>query len=498
MVGGLYNLIMAYDPEFWSGDQGYVDFPKSRFLEHTEAQIKNQFQSLNQNTIDIIKKLPTLFAIEEEKSDTRIGRITNIDIQPNNLRVYYKFKDGLNSLSRGALESPELGLNIDRAELYRTHWAIKEANIAEFYKRRSKSIEGLFDKIKTDLDRLNPDKPQNKNVSILYACNASGKTRLSKLFYEQYKGKVLYYNAFTEDLFSWDNERYVLTFDKTAWIFKTILDQGLEPEIVENFQKLTGAKLEPRFDLAIGEVVFSIKKGDDEGIENIKISRGEESVFIWSVFYTVLETAVDALNETNENRSTTDFNDITYIVIDDPVSSMDDTRIITIALDLAELISSANNQLKFLITTHHPLFFNVLFNAKKKNWNRNNYILSRSDFDFQLRPQTNESPFAYHHLIVSEIDKTIQCGDIRKFHFNLFRTLLEKTSNFLGYSHWKDCLQGDGQGKTLIKLIDHYSHSRLSALEASELSVGEKESFKEAFHFFMNEFKWGKNSHDQL
>lgn len=54
----------------------------------------------------------------------------------------------------------------------------------------------------------------NNKVTLLYAFNAIGKTRLSMEFknlVNEYNGDevikhVVYYNAFTEDLFSWDND----------------------------------------------------------------------------------------------------------------------------------------------------------------------------------------------------------------------------------------------------------------------------------------------------
>src|ERR1700680_2504505 len=57
---------------------------------------------------------------------------------------------------------------------------------------------------------------ENKKFILLYAYNGTGKTRLSTAFKEL--GKILnadgetdqrdtlYFNAFTEDLFSWDND----------------------------------------------------------------------------------------------------------------------------------------------------------------------------------------------------------------------------------------------------------------------------------------------------
>ena len=62
-------------------------------------------------------------------------------------------------------------------------------------------------------------KDANKKVQLIYAFNGVGKTRLSREFKElvapKTEGeeteeerplKVLYYNAFTEDLFYWDND----------------------------------------------------------------------------------------------------------------------------------------------------------------------------------------------------------------------------------------------------------------------------------------------------
>lgn len=56
-------------------------------------------------------------------------------------------------------------------------------------------------------------------MQLIYAFNGTGKTRLSREFkrliapknteteeLEDAKAKILYYNAFTEDLFYWDND----------------------------------------------------------------------------------------------------------------------------------------------------------------------------------------------------------------------------------------------------------------------------------------------------
>ena len=104
----------------------------------------------------------------------------------------------------------------------------------------------------------------DKKVQLIYAFNGVGKTRLSREFkelispknpddeLEDTKIKVLYYNAFTEDLFYWDNDLDTDSNRKlkiqpngfTDWILK---EQGQERNIVTHFQHYTNDKLTPRF-----------------------------------------------------------------------------------------------------------------------------------------------------------------------------------------------------------------------------------------------------------
>src|SRR3989344_2036154 len=133
------------------------------------------------------------------------------------------------------------------------------------------SIEVLAEKIKENLDS-NTDK---KKISILYAFNSIGKTRLSTAFSELAEDKVLCYNAFVEDLFKWDNENYILTLDPKSWIVELIKEQGIEKNISDNFSKIINSKIEPEFNLSKGEITFNIVSGYDGAKSNIKISKGE-------------------------------------------------------------------------------------------------------------------------------------------------------------------------------------------------------------------------------
>ena len=246
-------------------------------------------------------------------------------------------------------------------------------------------------------------KNANKKVQLIYAFNGTGKTRLSREFerliaptsnngageaedIELTRNRILYYNAFTEDLFYWDNG---LTLDAepklriqpnsfTDWV---LIDQGQDQNIITTFQLYTNDKLTPRFNeeykvnasdgreitiKAFSEITFSLERGDNEHSGNLKISKGEESNFIWSIFYTLIEQVIGVLNVPElGDRETNEFDQLEYVFIDDPVSSLDENHLIELAVNLASLIKSSKSDLKFIVTTHSPLFYNVLFNELK-------------------------------------------------------------------------------------------------------------------------------------
>lgn len=165
----------------------------------------------------------------------------------------------------------------------------------------------------------------NKKVQLIYAFNGTGKTRLSREFkqviapkiigdddseeqIELARTKILYYNAFTEDLFYWDNDLEsdlepklkIQSNTYTHWLMTLLKDLGEDGNIIKYFQRYANDKLTPRFNeeytskdkdgndvmvKAFSEVTFSLERGNNDHLGNLKISKGEESNFIWSVLY---------------------------------------------------------------------------------------------------------------------------------------------------------------------------------------------------------------------
>lgn len=334
----------------------------------------------------------------------------------------------------------------------------------------------------------------NKKVQLIYAFNGTGKTRLSRAFKQLIapKGdvddasssdladkKMLYYSAFTEDLFYWDNDLGLDAEPKlkiqpnsfTKWVLE---EQGQDQSIARTFQRYTSEKLTPQFSADFSSVSFSFERGNEQPEPHIKISKGEESNFIWSVFNALLEQVISELNIAEAaDRSTDVFNNLAYVFVDDPVSSLDENHLIELAVNLAGLIKSSQSDLKFIITTHSPLFYNVLFNEFS---NKASYMLERfEDGSFVLTEKHGDSnkSFSYHLHLLQTIEQAIADSKVERFHFTLLRNLYEKTASFLGYPKWSELLPDDKQ-LYYSRIVNFTSHSTLSNEAVAEPTPQER------------------------
>ncbi len=354
-----------------------------------------------------------------------------------------------------------------------------------------------------------------KKVQLIYAFNGVGKTRLSREFKElispkteseedgDSKNKVLYYNAFTEDLFYWDNDlendvnrKLVIQPNSfTDWILK---EEGKEGDIVAHFAHYTNSKTTPQYSPDFSEVTFYVPGQSDPETNKIKISKGEESNFIWCVFYSMLESVIGELNEPQDNRSTNRFDELKYIFIDDPVSSLDENHLIELAVDLANLVKGSKSELKFIITTHSPLFYNVLCSELSIKDETSGYrprqmkksMLKKTDNgEFDFDDLDSDVPFSYHLFLLSELNDAINNDCIQKYHFNSLRNILEKTSSFLGYHNW-GILLDECNREYQSRMINLCSHSKISWEEVPFVKAEEKAMLfdiinflRETYHF---------------
>ena len=358
---------------------------------------------------------------------------------------------------------------------------------------------------------------ENTKFILLYAYNGTGKTRLSTAFKdlgkvlhtdgETEKPDTLYFNAFTEDLFTWDNDLDNDTERKLKLNIDSSLFAGLESMEMDNRIRTLLDRygdFEFRIDTTTWEVVFArefrVKKaaasdeanGADAGQgqgeyethreEAIKVSRGEENIFIWCFFLAIVELALD-------DDGTGPYNWVKYIYIDDPVSSLDEHNAIAVANHLAKLLKRPESRLKTVISTHHTLFFNVLCNELKK---ATKYFLSRDGSpEGLLLRKTGDTPFFHHVAAIAELYKVERDGRLNTHHFNMLRAILEKTASFHGYENFSACIKRDADDEDGIlhtRLINILSHGSYSLFEPQEMLEENKRYFRKILHEFINQY----------
>lgn len=349
------------------------------------------------------------------------------------------------------------------------------------------NLNEVIEKIKKDLD----NNTNKVNIDSIYAFNGTGKTRISRWFVDENTSKCLCFNSIFQDCFVWNNENHVLNIDDYIGISKTIRDEGLDGRIIENFEYVYGKSVIPQFNDDFNQITFNVKtkNGYDS---DVKISKAEETLFVWSVYYSFVETAVEQLSIDNvEDRSTHIFDDLKYVIIDDPVSSVDDSIIIKIAILIKKLIEQCNNlNIGFLITTHHILFFNsvnnLIRNIDSKIRKFKSYKLEIKNYEYDLSEDTKYL-FGYHLFLKEKIEEEINC--IEKIHFNMFRVLLEKTANYCGYEKFGDCLYESDYKEEMVRLLNTYSHGDLFEFERTELTKHEKEIFVKSFNDYNEKYK---------
>lgn len=364
----------------------------------------------------------------------------------------------------------------------------------------------LFPDLQKLVTRLRDDL-NNHFFVLLYAYNGTGKTRLSMSFKDAGKKEVmyaisdgkgylidagdgavlgskeivsdtLYFNAFTEDLFSWDNDlvddtERVLKINASSKFFNGFKELVLEEKIFAYLERY--ADFDFKIDYDKWQVIFS--KGEQD---HIKVSRGEENIFIWCVFLSICELVIE------DSKS---YEWVKYVYIDDPISSLDDNNAIAVASDLAQLLKKGKDRIKTVISSHHSLFFNVICNELKQFKHKRYFLYKNGNDEHTLRP-TDDTPYFHHVAILSELNKVKESGQINTYHFNMLRSILEKTSTFFGFNDFSDCIKGIDDDVLYSRALNLLSHGKYSVYEPVEMGEDNKELFIKILQAFQDKYKF--------
>lgn len=341
----------------------------------------------------------------------------------------------------------------------------------------------------------------NQDFVLLYAYNGTGKTRLCMEFKDAGKKKngkkpdTLYFNAFTEDLFSWDNDlendnERRFHINSGSKFFNGLKDLALEERIGDYL----GRYADFLFDIDYDKWTISFRKDDSS---HIKVSRGEENIFIWCIFMAICERMIDGAES---------YAWVKYIYIDDPISSLDDNNAIAVASDLAKMLHRAKSRtktetvsgiertvsdpIKTVLSTHHALFFNVVCNELKKEAHKK-YFLHRPDRGtaYTLRA-TDDVPFFHHVAMLAEIQKAASDGKLYTYHFNMLRSIMEKTATFFGRDDFSSCIHEVDDEVLYARALNLLSHGKYAIYQPMEMVDDTKKLFRDILSAFLTKYQF--------
>lgn len=379
-----------------------------------------------------------------------------------------------------------------------------------------KTLNNVVTRLRDDLS-----KESGSKVVLLYAFNRTGKTRLSMAFKDKGKKKnkgkadTLYYNAFTEDLFVWNNDlehdqiRY-LKINEQSNFFSGFKGLALEERIHGHLERF--AEFDFKIDYDAWKVSFSreipnpkynLHNDEPERIvqENIKISRGEENIFVFSVFMSICDLVIEGKEE---------YSWVKYIYIDDPISSLDENNVITLASDLSNMIKDdlskhkdSDTQRKYIISTHHSLFFNIVYNELKKESAKSYFIYKTKKETYKLQV-TDDTPFFHHIEQLCELNQTVkkyeeteegdsnleQSSVLKTYHFNMLRAIFEKTSIFFGHGDFSFCLKDMTDKELFARAVNIMSHGKYSIFAPVGMLKENADLFVRIFKAFIDQYQF--------
>lgn len=344
-----------------------------------------------------------------------------------------------------------------------------------------------------------------ENIILIYAFNGTGKTWLSREYHNISKQgndcSGVFYNAYSEDLFIWNNEMFQLEIlnSRLSKLHQYFGDESAIKDKLKVYQ--------PKYDFKFKyindnqedgiEYVWFFKEEDKD--TRIKISRGEERIFIWCFFLALFE--IDDFPEAHKD----------YIFIDDPVSSLDDINIYLTAQTIFELFdkSIANNR-KIIISTHHIGLFSILCdwlckgdNAEKykirkikqhktetpegivireKEEVENRYIIRilENEGGYSLRSR-NSGAWLYHLLILQKLNQAKENDELYLYHFGMLRQVLETIASFIGEGRFGAVLNKIGEPSETADKINANTHKRVYDSQNAKLTGDNKELFIRVF-----------------
>ena len=110
---------------------------------------------------------------------------------------------------------------------------------------------------------------------------------------------------------------------------------------------------------------------------------------------------------------------------------------------------------------------------------------------------TDGTPFFHHVALLSELkgllpkeNQTIHDVQIKTYHFNMLRSIMEKTATFFGYNDFSMCIHGVEDEVLYARALNLLSHGKYSIYEPVEMGDDTKNLFIKILDAFLKKYEF--------
>ena len=112
------------------------------------------------------------------------------------------------------------------------------------------------------------------------------------------------------------------------------------------------------------------------------------------------------------------------------------------------------------------------------------------DDGYQYKLQTtDDTPFFHHVAMLSELQTALESKKLYTYHFNVLRSILEKTATFFGYADFSVCI-GIEDKDLFARALNLLSHGSHSVFEPKEMVPDNKELFGRILQAFRDRYEF--------
>jgi FRG domain len=153
-----FNYISFGNWQYFENGNNFTMF-RGRMLEYTPTDTEKRLESLNAEAISYLETLPTFICSEIDQREhsvamiIKFGRISGINLVHNDVALVFEQQINFGEVTFDNIEAVQSIFELDRFQLYRTHWAVREGDAHEVLRRLAE--------LKPDLANLILNQPAN-------------------------------------------------------------------------------------------------------------------------------------------------------------------------------------------------------------------------------------------------------------------------------------------------------------------------------------------------